>query len=409
MSEHSRNSLDGEIIKIHRGLAIYKTHASPFWNARVRDPQKKGYTVKSTKETSRIKAREAAVELEAALAVKAPSVPSEVSFRYYADQFIKKATSMVAQGERNPKHVATARFCLENGSCGLLKHFGSLDVRQLKTRHWSEYARSLLQSRPDLSSSTRGTLSATFRNVLKVALEDGVIDQIPDTPRTAQRDNPRSFFRFYPVVTKKNDEYKLLLKTTKAMADAAVCVRGNPITDELYDLVLFLTHSFVRPTTTELYALRHDDIQVAENPKRLLITIRRGKTGFRVANSMQAAVSVYQRIQKRYPQAKGEDYLFLPDYRNRSTASRIIARQINEVLEKAGLNHDPVTNTDRTIYSLRHTAICMRIILSEGNVNIYNLAKTAGTSVDQIERFYTKHLPLSAEMARNLQSFGTKT
>ena len=29
----------------------------------------------------------------------------------------------------------------------------------------------------------------------------------------------------------------------------------------------------------------------------------------------------------------------------------------------------------------------MRIILSEGQVNIFNLAKNAGTSVDQIERF----------------------
>jgi hypothetical protein len=42
---------------------------------------------------------------------------------------------------------------------------------------------------------------------------------------------------------------------------------------------------------------------------------------------------------------------------------------------------------ERTIYSVRHTAICMRIILSQGKVNIFNLAKNAGTSVDQIERF----------------------
>ena len=55
---------------------------------------------------------------------------------------------------------------------------------------------------------------------------------------------------------------------------------------------------------------------------------------------------------------------------------------------------------------LVHTAICMRIILSHGKVNIFNLAKNAGTSVEQIERFYAKHLPLSREMAKNLQSFG---
>jgi hypothetical protein len=44
--------------------------------------------------------------------------------------------------------------------------------------------------------------------------------------------------------------------------------------------------------------------------------------------------------------------------------------------------------------------------MSHGQVNVFNLAKNAGTSVEQIERFYARNLPLSAEMARNLQSFG---
>ncbi len=93
-------------------------------------------------------------------------------------------------------------------------------------------------------------------------------------------------------------------------------------------------------------------------------------------------------------------------YPNRITAARIVARQFNRLLQEAGIKHDPFTRSDHTVYSLRHTAICMRIILSEGQVNIFNLAKNAGTSVEQIERFYARNLPLSAEMARNLQSFG---
>ena len=44
---------------------------------------------------------------------------------------------------------------------------------------------------------------------------------------------------------------------------------------------------------------------------------------------------------------------------------------------------------------------------SDGHVNIFNLAKNAGTSVDQIERFYARNLPLSKEMAINQQSFGS--
>jgi hypothetical protein len=48
----------------------------------------------------------------------------------------------------------------------------------------------------------------------------------------------------------------------------------------------------------------------------------------------------------------------------------------------------------------------MRIILSHGKVNILNLAKNAGTSAEQIERFHPKYLPFSREMAMNLQRFG---
>jgi hypothetical protein len=53
----TKHALDGEIIKVHKGVAIYKTHASPFWFARIRDPQAKKYVVRSTKATSRCEFR----------------------------------------------------------------------------------------------------------------------------------------------------------------------------------------------------------------------------------------------------------------------------------------------------------------------------------------------------------------
>ena len=92
--------------------------------------------------------------------------------------------------------------------------------------------------------------------------------------------------------------------------------------------------------------------------------------------------------------------------RTERLASRIFQCQSNQLLDETGLKYDPATETERSVYCLRHTAICMRIILSHGKVNIFNLAKNAGTSVEQIERFYAKSLPLSREMAMNLQSFG---
>ena len=399
--------MDGDIITVHKGIAIYKTHASPFWFARIRNPKTRRYVARSTKETSRIKAREAAEELARDILSQQKATPKEFSFAYYAARFVAKGRRLVEQGERNANYVRTAALVVNNDSWGLIKHFGSMDVRELRTRHWAEFLDGLSTKRPDLSPSTRNMLSATFRNVLKGARDDGVIDDIPDTPRAKQKDNPRPFFRFHPLVSRESDAYQRLLKSAREAASSGDIVRGVPVTQELYDLILFVTHSFVRPTTTELYGLRNADIQLADNPTRLLITVRNGKTGFRIANSMSGAVAPWKRSLQRNPEGKGEDYVFLPSYTNRTTAARIIARQFNHILERAGLKNDPFTGASHSIYSLRHTAICMRIILSEGRVNIFNLAKNAGTSVEQIERFYARNLPLSAEMARNLQTFGS--
>ena len=247
---------------------------------------------------------------------------------------------------------------------------------------------------------------AAFRNVLKIARDEGVIDYLPETPRTKQRDNPRPFFRFHPLVSKDEDAYQILMKGVKDMIGKDVDVRGFEVDEELYDLMLFLAHSFVIPTMTELYAIKHSDVTIADDPKRLIVTVRNGKTGYRGANTMPAAVSVYERIKERHPNQRSEDYIFYPEYDNRQTISAMVQRLFKKVLDELGLERDVFTEKKHTLYSLRHTAICMRIVNSEGQVNIYNLAKNAGTSVNQIERFYAKHLPLSAELARNLQSFG---
>ena len=406
MPQKSRNALDGDIITIHRGLAIYKVKASPFWHARIRDHRSKKYVVRSTKETSRVKARQAAKELEFEILGGEKRVEREYTFRFYASRLLSRSEVMVERKERNANYVRTMKQFLNNEEWGLLKAFGTKDVRELRTREFQQYMDDLNRKRPDLSTSTRNTLTATFRNVLKVARDDGTIDALPATPRGRQVDNPRAYFPFYPLVARREDDvYKAILRAAKALADEGAIIRNTPVTSELYDLIVFTTHSFVRPIVTELYAIKHRDIVQASEPRRLLVTIQDGKTGYRVANTMPGAVDAYERIKQRYPEAKPKDYLFLPGYTNRETASKIIQRQFRAVMERAGVKDDPEAKLKYSLYSLRHTAICMRIVKSGGQVNIFNLAKNAGTSVEQIERFYARKLPLSAEMARNLQMF----
>ena len=393
-------------IRLYQGLSIYRVENSTKWYVRVWDRKRKKYIVKSTGEDSAVKAKALAQELALSLLKAEKPVEREFSFNNFALKLLHKSRLQQTSGDRSKGYVKALHWAIQNEDWGLLRFFGERDVRQIRTQTYQEYMADLAKRRPDMTASTRNTLMATLRNVLKIARDEGVIDAVPETPRSRVKDNPRPFFRFHPLVAKDDDNYQKLLRQVKLMADQSIAVRGIEITDELYDLVLFLTHSFVRPISSELYAIRHSDITVANDPRRLIVTVRDGKTGYRSANTMEAAVSVYQRIKVRYPDAKPDDYLFFPDYKNRITVSNIVQRQFRQVLKDGNIQIDEATGKTHTLYSLRHTAICMRIINSEGRVNIFNLAKNAGTSVDQIERFYARFLPLSKEMAKNLQSFG---
>ena len=405
----SRNALKGEIITINRGLAIYQTNASPYWYARIRNPISKRNVVRSTKETSRLEARKVAEELFISImkGKDAAKVPREQTFGYFAEELVKAEKRRGEIGEINKKLWANTEFYLEHKKWGILERFDKVDVKSITTVEYNAYMDWVRGKDKTLKPATMNHITSTFSKVLKLARDRGAIITVPDLPRTRKKDNPRPFFRFFPLVPKEEDEYKLLLEKAQELAAVGHRARETIITDELYDLILFLTHSFLRPIETELYSLKHKHVSIASEPRSLTLTIADGKTGYRVSSTMPAAVSVYQRIAGRYPDLCGpEDYLFFPQYPNRSSAKRIIQRQFNELLKVCDLKQNPVFEYSHSLYSLRHTAICMRLTLSKGKVNIYTLAKNAGTSVNQIERFYARHLPLSAELIKNLQSFG---
>jgi hypothetical protein len=393
-------------IKLYKGLSLYRVERSTKWYVRVWDKKTKKYLVKSTGEDTVIRAREVAQELALSLLKSEKPVEREYTFSHFALKLLHRSRLQHQTGERSQGYIKALHWAVQNEDWGLLRFFGDRDVRQIRTHTYQEYIADLTKRRPSLAASTKNTLMAAFRNVMKIARDEGVVEVVPQTPRVKSKDNPRPFFRFHPLVAKEDDNYQKLLVAIKKAAEEGASVRGFAVTDEFYDMILFLTHSFVRPISSELYAIKHSDVTVADDPRRLIVTVRDGKTGFRGANTMPAAVSVYERILQRYPNAKPEDYIFYPQYKNRTTASGMIQRLFTEVLRHGELQTDTPTGKTHTLYSLRHTAICMRIINSEGKVNIFNLAKNAGTSVDQIERFYARFLPLSKEMAKNLQSFG---
>jgi hypothetical protein len=174
----SKHRLNGKIETLSRGVAIYRTFASPYWLARIWDPRAAHYVVRSTKDTAKPKARQVAEEI--AHDIKGPnrSAPPEFGFKTYATKTITRGRQLVDSGEGNANYIRTTRLFLDNDDWGLVHHFGHRDVRELKTRDYHLFIDGLAQRRPDISASTRNMLMATFRNVLKTARDDGVIDAV---------------------------------------------------------------------------------------------------------------------------------------------------------------------------------------------------------------------------------------
>ena len=80
--------------------------------------------------------------------------------------------------------------------------------------------------------------------------------------------------------------------------------------------------------------------------------------------------------------------MFFPQYKIRDTAMSVIGRLFREILERTGVTKQ--TDKNVTLYSLRHTAIMMRLV--KGNVNTLYLARNARTSQQMIDQFYASHL-----------------
>jgi hypothetical protein len=408
MMAKSKQALDGPIIHVEKHVAIYKIVGSPYYRARIWIPIKKRRLVRSTKCSSRIEAMKAAKEYAAELSSMnmKPEVPKIMTFEHFADQLITAQGLLVKQKRRHPQQQKNDKYRLYDEDSGLVPYFKGVDVRTITTRSYLEYIDFLRKKRPTIiASSTFNHITSCFRKVLKGALQAGVINQIPDTPRPERKELPRSYFRFYPLVPADQDEYEKILETAK---QEALEPNGDiPVSKELYEFILWQAHTFMRPTLSEAFGVRFKDVTIVNDQKakqkHLLIRVK-GKTGFRTVVSMPAAVTVFNRLNKR--KHLPSDFLFMPHVKNRTNASNYMGRMFKHVIKKAEIFPDELAAGKYTLYSLRHTSICMRLVLSKGKINIFTLAKNAGTSVEQIQRFYANQLPIAEDLIKNLQSFG---
>ena len=72
-------------------------------------------------------------------------------------------------GERSQGYIKALHWAVQNEDWGPLRCFGEKDVRQIRTHTFQEYLADLTKRRPSLVASTKNTLMAALRNVMKMS------------------------------------------------------------------------------------------------------------------------------------------------------------------------------------------------------------------------------------------------
>ena len=109
--------------------------------------------------------------------------------------------------------------------------------------------------------------------------------------------------------------------------------------------------------------------------------------------TLRPAVRLYEHLvirQKREGFGNADDFLFLPGEQNRKYVLGVLGWMFRNLLERLELRDGPHGHP-RTLYSLRHTAITLRLLYGTG-IDMLTLARNARTSVEMIERHYASAL-----------------
>ncbi len=248
------------------------------------------------------------------------------------------------------------------------------------------------------TSTTIAQYMVLLKKIVMHGVQTNVLREAPMFPKIKVRSQPRGSFS----VT----EYRSLVA-------AARTLRGTPhrkletlnsgerfwiardlltMPDEMSWLIRWMVNTFVRPSDIKL--MKHKHIEVVRGRHLYLrMNLPETKRHNQAMVSLRPAVRVYECLlaQRR---AAGwsapEDFLFMPQLKNREHALAVLNFLFQWVLKTTGLEKGPLGQT-RTLYCLRHTAITLRLLYGQG-IDMLTLARNARTSVNMVERFYASAL-----------------
>lgn len=282
----------------------------------------------------------------------------------------------------------------------LIPYFGEMLSEEIDYQKLSEFIAYLRSE--NIGAVTIKQYLGLLKRVLTIGLSEGLLTQIPIIPKVKAKSVPRGSFtvREYSNILRAAKELSQIVdkvnEPTHRNTASGAFIKTESIPKELIWMIGFMVNTFVRPVDIKLIKHKHIEIVRGEYDY-LRITLPETKKHSGQIVSLKAAVRIYEAL-KKYQEERGyggpNDWLFLPQVRDRQSAIQLISGHFRKVLLKTNLERGRAGQV-RTLYSLRHTAITFRLLYGKG-IDLLTLARNARTSVEMIERFYSSNL--TAEM-----------
>ena len=385
-------------------LKIYRIAGSKYWQMRLYNLGK--YTTQSLKTTDKEEAvaqarlifeslKEAGEYVDRIPKTKEiPALQNQKILHDLIQEILAVELEKVQRDEINHNSFVMTQIRLESLIFDFFKNYS---LNKIDATVLEDFVTSL--TRKNLSASTIQGYIAQARKILRFLHRKGILASIPQFPPLKAQPHSRGAF----TIT----EYKNILRKSKALRQHTYNDWGegkrawiksdyHQMPHEINWLIRFMVYTFVRPGDIRQIKNKHIEI-INGTYKYLRLNLPEVKRHNAPTVSLPAAVGIFKRVQE-YQKSRGygkpDDYVFFPEESNRRLLLDIVGWAFNWILKELEIKTGP-HGIDRSLYSLRHTAITFRLIYG-GNIDLLTLARNARTSVEMIEKFYAS--TLSAEM-----------
>ena len=378
-------------------LVIYKTAASRFYWVRCFFNGK--YKVKTTKSEYIKSAKEFAAQFYKDTLLS--SVTTKTSDR---NKQFAVVGNLFFQSTKKNSTASTYKADYNRYTQHILKEFNQQEVDTITNAQISQFVEKLHAT--GIKPATIKHHIIVLRKILKFAIANDLMTNLPVFPRITGK-LQTSLKRDYLTLP----EYDLVCKCADELAQKKTTVQGITITIEMKYLIQFMVNSFIRPS--DLRVLKHKHINHLKDGETewLELTHPATKTNANAVQAMPVSVHIYRNLMDYRKETKlkttPNDFVFLPEFseKQRNKVMQIVAKLFKRIVAETGIEEK--TDKKLTLYSLRHTAIMLRLTI--GQVDTLNLARNARTSQAMIDKFYAAHLTTD-QVRKQLHAFpNTKT